>query len=46
MGVIECLITMLARAPRAASAKPDHAITRSDMWRYLGASGRDVAPGY
>ena len=37
MGVINCLITMLAGAPRAASAKRDHAITRSDMWGYLGA---------
>jgi hypothetical protein len=26
MGVINCLITMLAGAPRAASAKRDHAI--------------------
>jgi hypothetical protein len=28
MGVIKCLITMLIGAPRAASAKRDHAITR------------------
>jgi hypothetical protein len=26
-GVIKCLITMLAGAPRAASVKRDHAIT-------------------
>jgi hypothetical protein len=32
MGLINRLITMLAEAPRAASAKRDHAITRSGMW--------------
>jgi hypothetical protein len=49
MGVIKCVITMLTRAPRAASAKRDHAIARSRELGYLGASAarqrRDVAPG-
>jgi hypothetical protein len=38
MGVINCLITMLAGGLRAASAKRDHAIMRSGMWGHPRAS--------